>query len=131
MVQKEPPPVVEWWDAPLLVNKTYDDLDQSPVNPDELSQLVTLYVHHPIPIKPPQEQNRAPVLRSLMLTKKEQKKLRRQRRQEAQKEKQDKIRLGLLPPDPPKGIEEEDTKKKMGAVNPELDDSCTFSSICS
>ncbi|ORY92022.1 pre-mRNA processing factor 3-domain-containing protein [Syncephalastrum racemosum] len=101
-LKKDPPPAVEWWDAPLLVNKTYDDLDQSPVNPDELSQLVTLYVHHPIPIKPPQEQNKPPVLRSLMLTKKEQKKLRRQRRQEAQKEKQDKIRLGLLPPDPPK-----------------------------
>jgi U4/U6 small nuclear ribonucleoprotein PRP3 len=34
-----------------------------------------------------------------MLTKKEQKKLRRQRRQEALKERRDKIRLGLLPPE--------------------------------
>jgi len=35
----------------------------------------------------------------LILTKKEQKKLCKQRRLELQKEKQDKIRLGLLPPD--------------------------------
>ena len=79
-------------------------MDEAPVKPEELDQLVTLYVHHPIPIKPPNELNGAPVARSLMLTKKERKKLRRQRRQETQKEKQDKIRLGLLPPDPPKGI---------------------------
>lgn len=77
-------------------------MDQTPVIPEQLDQLVTLYVHHPIPIKPPNEQNETPIVRSLMLTKKERKKLRRQRRQEAQKEKQDKIRLGLLPPDPPK-----------------------------
>lgn len=100
--QKEPPPIVEWWDAPFLPNKTYEDMDQTPVIPEQLDQLVTLYVHHPIPIKPPNEQNETPIVRSLMLTKKERKKLRRQRRQEAQKEKQDKIRLGLLPPDPPK-----------------------------
>lgn len=102
-LQKEPPPPAEWWDAPFLANKSYDDLDKTPVNPDELGQLVTLYVHHPIPVKPPNEPSGPPVVRSLMLTKKERKKLRRQRRQEAQKEKQDKIRLGLLPPDPPKG----------------------------
>ena len=38
----------------------------------------------------------------MFLTKKEHKKLRRQNRREAWKEKQDKIRLGLLPPDEPK-----------------------------
>ncbi|KAI7880381.1 PRP3-domain-containing protein [Lichtheimia hyalospora FSU 10163] len=101
-LKREPPPLVEWWDAPFLPNKTYEDMNESPVNPDELNQLITIYVHHPIPIKPPNEANGPPTSRSLMLTKKEQKKLRRQRRQELQKEKQDKIRLGLLPPDPPK-----------------------------
>ncbi|KAI8376537.1 pre-mRNA processing factor 3-domain-containing protein [Radiomyces spectabilis] len=101
-IKKEPPPAAEWWDAPFLPNKTYDDLETAPVNPDELGALVTLYVHHPIPIKPPTDNSAATPVRSLMLTKKERKKLRRQRRQEAQKEKQDRIRLGLLPPDPPK-----------------------------
>ncbi|KAI9318357.1 pre-mRNA processing factor 3-domain-containing protein [Dichotomocladium elegans] len=101
-LKKEPPPPVEWWDAPFLPSKVYDELDQTPVKPEELDQLVTSYVHHPIPIKPPNEPNEPAVVRSLMLTKKERKKLRRQQRAEAMKEKQDKIRLGLLPPDPPK-----------------------------
>ncbi len=39
----------------------------------------------------------------VMLTKGEQKKLRRQTRTEAQKEVQEKIRLGLVPPPEPKG----------------------------
>ena len=39
----------------------------------------------------------------MFLTKKEHKKLRRQNRRENWKERQDKIRLGLLPPDEPKG----------------------------
>ena len=38
----------------------------------------------------------------MFLTKKEQKKMRRQNRREAWKEKQDKIRLGLVLPDEPK-----------------------------
>lgn len=37
------------------------------------------------------------------LTKKERKKLRRQSRQEAEKELQEKVRLGLAPPPEPKG----------------------------
>ncbi|KAI7865375.1 pre-mRNA processing factor 3-domain-containing protein [Spinellus fusiger] len=101
-IKKDPPPAIEWWDVPFLPNKTYADLDIKPINPDSLGALVTLYVHHPIPVKPPSEVNGPGLVRSLMLTTKERKKLRRQQRQETQKEKQDKIRLGLLPPDPPK-----------------------------
>ena len=40
---------------------------------------------------------------SVMLTKKERKKLRRQGRAESQKELQEKVRLGLMPPPEPKG----------------------------
>ena len=40
----------------------------------------------------------------IMLTKKERKKLRRQNRMEVQKEQQEKIRLGLIAPPQPKGI---------------------------
>ena len=39
----------------------------------------------------------------VMLTAKERKKLRRQRRMEVQKEIQEKVRLGLMPPPEPKG----------------------------
>jgi len=41
---------------------------------------------------------------AVMLTKAERKKLRRQNRTEAQKELQEKIRLGLIPPPEPKGL---------------------------
>ena len=43
-----------------------------------------------------------PIHVPVFLTKKEMKKLRRQNRREAWKEKQDKIRLGLVQPDEPK-----------------------------
>ncbi|KAI9306243.1 pre-mRNA processing factor 3-domain-containing protein, partial [Cunninghamella echinulata] len=102
VLKKEPPPLAEWWDAPFLPNQTYSDInDENTIDPTQLTSLVTSYVHHPIMIKPPNDNQNIPV-RALMLTKKERKKLRRQRRLEAQKDRQDKIRLGLLPPDPPK-----------------------------
>ena len=40
----------------------------------------------------------------VMLTQKERKKLRRQTRLEGQKDQQEKIRLGLMPPPEPKGV---------------------------
>ncbi|KAK4513427.1 uncharacterized protein ATC70_005428 [Mucor velutinosus] len=102
VIKRDAPPAVEWWDAPFLANKTYDDLNENEINPDKYDTLVTLYVHHPVVIQPPGEVNAAPVVRSLMLTTKERKKMRRQRRAEALKDKRDKIRLGLLEPDAPK-----------------------------
>ncbi|TPX35959.1 hypothetical protein SmJEL517_g01728 [Synchytrium microbalum] len=102
-IRKEPPPIVEWWDLPLLPSGSYTDVDlgryREKLTDD--SDIVTSLVHHPSKLDPPG--NKAPVVaRPLMLTKKEQKKLRRQKRLEAQKEKMDKIRIGLLPPDVPK-----------------------------
>jgi U4/U6 small nuclear ribonucleoprotein PRP3 len=47
--------------------------------------------------------NDEPVKITVMLTKEERKKLRRQSRTEGQKELQEKIRLGLIPPPEPKG----------------------------
>ncbi|KAG2193689.1 hypothetical protein INT46_003844 [Mucor plumbeus] len=103
VIKRDAPPAVEWWDAPFLANKTYDDLNENEINPDKFDTLVTLYVHHPVVIQPPGDvANAAPVVRSLMLTTKERKKMRRQRRAEALKDKRDKIRLGLLEPDAPK-----------------------------
>ncbi|EXX74299.1 Prp3p [Rhizophagus irregularis DAOM 197198w] len=102
-IKRDPPPALEWWDAHLLPNKTYADIDAglALARIEDDDSLVTWFVQHPIPIKPPGD-NGPPPPKPLMLTKKEQKKLRKQRRLELQKEKQDKIRLGLLPPDQPK-----------------------------
>ena len=48
--------------------------------------------------------NDEPIKITVLLTKDERKKLRRQGRTEAQKELQEKIRLGLIPPPEPKGL---------------------------
>ncbi|KAF9154826.1 hypothetical protein BG015_011848 [Linnemannia schmuckeri] len=95
---------VEWWDAGFLPNKTYDDIKNGQARIETEDSLITHYIQHPVPIEPPNEAAHAASSkpRPLMLTTKERKRLRRQRRAELLKEKQDKIRLGLLPPDAPK-----------------------------
>lgn len=102
-IKREFPPTVEWWDAALLPNKTYDDLylGFSHLNIRTQDSPVTLYVQHPIPIPAPMEENKIG-LKPLMLTKKETKKMRKQRRQAERQDKRDRIRMGLIPPDPPK-----------------------------
>ena len=92
----------------MLPNKTYDDIDRSD---EALSTLnirthnspITLYIQHPIPIPAPGDKNKVE-LKPLMLTKKEQKKMRKQRRQAELQDKRDRVRMGLIPPDPPKGM---------------------------
>lgn len=63
--------------------------------------LITHLIQHPIPIPAPGDRKQAE--RGLMLTKKEQKKMRRQRRMAELEDKRDRQKMGLLPPDPPKG----------------------------
>ncbi|KAI8894847.1 pre-mRNA processing factor 3-domain-containing protein, partial [Globomyces pollinis-pini] len=94
-IRNDPPPTIEWWDKKLVAQESYENFDS---NAGAVKDLINNLVQHPVPIEPPLELNTAPP-RALILTKKEQKKLRRQNRLEAQREKQDKIRLGLLPPD--------------------------------
>ena len=62
---------------------------------------INFYIQHPIPIPAPNEKNRVE-LKPLMLTKREQKKMRKLRRKQELQDKRDRIRMGLLPPDPPK-----------------------------
>ncbi|TRM60365.1 pre-mRNA processing factor 3-domain-containing protein [Schizophyllum amplum] len=102
-VRRPPPPDAEWWDAALLPNKKYDDLEEGFAhlhirNPDSP---ITIYVQHPIAIPAPGDKEKI-ALKPLMLTTKEQKKMRRLRRKAEQQDKRDRIKMGLLPPDPPK-----------------------------
>eukprot|EP01102_Stenamoeba_stenopodia_P015141 TRINITY_DN512_c0_g1_i1.p1 TRINITY_DN512_c0_g1~~TRINITY_DN512_c0_g1_i1.p1 ORF type:complete len:781 (+),score=284.48 TRINITY_DN512_c0_g1_i1:88-2430(+) len=83
-------PQVEWWDQYILSEK--EDY-ASPL----LTDKITIYVEHPILIAPPAEAPPPPP-QPLKLTKKETKKLRRITRAEAQKEKQERILLGLEKP---------------------------------
>ena len=94
------PPEIEWWDEDFVVNKTYDDLDdRGALKLDGEETKITLYIQHPIPIPPPV--SGAPP-RPVMMTAKEMAKARRIRRAEEKKDKQGKMLLGLIPPDPPK-----------------------------
>ncbi|KAL7751093.1 U4/U5/U6 small nuclear ribonucleoprotein prp3 [Sorochytrium milnesiophthora] len=113
-VKREAPPLVEWWDQPLLYGaKSYEELPLDTATLDFAEPIsisdgstdkiapVTSLVMHPLPL-PPSFGNAPVAPRPLMLTKTERKKLRRQRRMEAQRERQDKIKLGLLPTPQPK-----------------------------
>ncbi|PWY97037.1 PRP3-domain-containing protein [Testicularia cyperi] len=121
LIQRRMPPDVEWWDASLLANKTYDDV---PVDQDVATMLekgkaremdasayavllygadspIDHYIQHPIPIPAPTDKLQVQP-KGIMLTKKEQRKMRRQRRAAELQDKRDRIKMGLLPPDPPK-----------------------------
>ncbi|EJF58960.1 PRP3-domain-containing protein [Dichomitus squalens LYAD-421 SS1] len=102
-LQRDAPPEAEWWDAALLPSKSYSDLEQGLANLNIRNgkSPITLYIQHPIPIPAPGDKNK-PTHKPLKLTKKEQKKMRKQRRQAELQDKRDRIRMGLIPPDPPK-----------------------------
>lgn len=81
---REATPDVEWWDEPFVASDS--------------NFLISSKVFHlpPMPAGAPQP---IPIVKPMMLTRIEQRKLRRHRRLEAQKEKREQIRLGLLPPE--------------------------------
>lgn len=83
------PPEVEWWDEGIV-----DKIDTE-------DSIITALIQHPVILKAPQDKFQ-PAPKPLMLTTKEQKKLRRQRRMADMKEEQAKIRLGLIETPPPK-----------------------------
>ncbi|KAF8568148.1 hypothetical protein P879_01460 [Paragonimus westermani] len=101
-------PELEWWDVYILRNgvTSYSALNDAaehglPTSAVVNKAWITNLVEHPVKLKAPKELSKRPEI-PLLLTKKERKKLRRQNRQEAQKERQEKVRLGLMPPPEPK-----------------------------
>ncbi|GAA5837857.1 hypothetical protein JCM11251_004679 [Rhodosporidiobolus azoricus] len=98
-VRRPPPPDVEWWDEGYLPDpKNYDSLSTEFL---DRSALISHLVQHPISIPAPQDKIQVEA-KPLFLTKKELKKKRRMRRQAELQDKQDRQKMGLLPPDPPK-----------------------------
>ena len=94
-------PDIEWWDQELIPSATSYDAALSSDKLAERDKTVTHLIQHPIPFEPPVDPNRNVVI-PIMLTKQERKKLRTQRRKQEEKEKQEKIRLGLMEPAAPK-----------------------------
>lgn len=89
-------PKAEWWDLPFLSADNL--LDVSLAN----HALVNNLIQRPALLDPPADLNVLVAPKPLALTKDELKKMRRQRRLAEHQEHQEKIRLGLVPPDEPK-----------------------------
>jgi U4/U6 small nuclear ribonucleoprotein PRP3 len=87
----------------LLPNKTYEDLKNGleTLHIRDNDSPITYYIQHPIPLPPPGDKNKVES-KPLKLTTKEMKKLRKQRRAAELQDHQDRVRMGLIPPDPPK-----------------------------
>ncbi|KAF7979287.1 hypothetical protein HWV62_42990 [Athelia sp. TMB] len=103
-IRRDAPPAAEWWDEALLPNRSYDDVLNLPMESLHIrtaNSPINIYVQHPIPILAPGEKSKVQ-LKPLMLTTKEQKKLRKQKRSAELQDKRDRIRMGLVAPDAPK-----------------------------
>lgn len=92
-------PEIEWWDSYVVPNGI--SLTKEAISNTLDFFGITNLVEHPAQLGPPVDKDK-PVTLGIYLTNKEQKKLRRQTRREAQKELQEKVRLGLMPPPEPK-----------------------------
>lgn len=109
ILRRPTPPDAEWWDLGLLPGKSYDEVPSAPGTSasGSLPNLagegspIDHLVQHPIPIPAPTGLLRVQP-RGVMLTKQEMKKMRKQRRAAEQQDKRDRVKMGLLPPDPPK-----------------------------
>ncbi|CAJ0951503.1 unnamed protein product, partial [Mesorhabditis belari] len=93
-------PDIEWWDQIVLEKNNYDEIPDETV-PARYADTISELVEHPIQLRPPTEALSQQYIR-VYLTTKEKKKIRRQNRKEMQKEKTEKIRLGLEKPPEPK-----------------------------
>lgn len=98
-IQEGEVPDIEWWDSFIIAKDSYDVTPES-VERNAMEGITNL-VEHPIQLKPPADPTKEITI-PVYLTKRERKKLRRQSRQEAQRELQEKIRIGLAPQPEPK-----------------------------
>lgn len=101
LYKPEQSPSIEWWDKPYLKDNNYSRIgDESRVVLDNDDQPVTFYIQHPaLDTSNAENYNE---MKPIYLTKKERKRIRRNDRQIRHQEKQDRIKLGLDPPPPPK-----------------------------
>ena len=113
----DPIPEVEWWDqfflpqgdnAPKKFPK--DEIKDK----DLFMERITHYVQHPVAIKNDYVENINAMNVPIHLTQQEKKKLRRMKRVDKEKDKQEKVKLGLLPPQQTK-IKLSNYMKVMGA----------------
>jgi U4/U6 small nuclear ribonucleoprotein PRP3 len=92
----DPIPAVEWWDKMIL-----DEVENGTDFPFQLAERkITFYVEHPPALKAALPEPEAKVI--MHLTPAERKKYRKLRKQDRTRDYQDKIKMGLTKPPPPK-----------------------------
>jgi U4/U6 small nuclear ribonucleoprotein PRP3 len=96
-------PDIEWWDALILPGKNYTSLDNKDGATDGKERFpnITHLIQHPILLRAPNEPAAEPEMK-VFTTKAERKKIRSQRRKAEEKERQEKIKLGLMDAPAPK-----------------------------
>ncbi|CAM9740533.1 unnamed protein product [Chrysoparadoxa australica] len=107
-------PVMEWWDEAFLEKGLRESKADGSLAPEKATTEALYaaaklqhcrfykYVQHPVATRGAGEKAQAEVAMPVFLTKRERKRIRRQARLEKQREKQDKIALGLMKPEEPK-----------------------------
>lgn len=100
-------PDVEWWDEFLLPPAAEGEEPRGfPVeglkDTDIHLERITHYVQHPVPLKNQKVERMSQVVAPIFLTDKEKKRLDRKKRLAKEQEKQEAVRLGLMPAPPPK-----------------------------
>ena len=104
-------PAMEWWDEFYLPKQKREQrkISKAAADVDEYDQAniqyskTHIYVQHPVPIKPlGMITEKSIITMPTYLTKKERKKLRKATRAEREREKRDKMMLGLIPAPEPK-----------------------------
>ncbi len=105
----DPIPELEWWDAQFLPPNSLNENDQprrfnsTEVNDTDIYiEKITHYVQHPKKLRNDYIEKIESTVVPVHLTEKEKKKLRRIKRLDKEKDKQEKIKLGLMPTPLPK-----------------------------
>lgn len=101
--KQEMPPPVEWWDEPYLRDYNYDHIaDAERIVTDNEASPVSKFIQHPVLLDAMWSKHMPQEQKPMYLTKAEQKRIRRNERLARLKDKQDRIKLGLEAPPPPK-----------------------------
>ena len=97
----DPIPDVEWWDKFFLPEgETEFPKDMKPE--DLFQERITSFIHFPKPVKNKHVEAINDIVVPKYLTEEEKKKLRKMKRLDKERDKQEKVKLGLLPPPKPK-----------------------------
>ena len=97
-------PEVEWWDEFLMPpDSERKNFPKSGICPDDVYRdRITHYVQHPVKIRNSKLEEINKIVPSVYLTDKEKKRLSRNKRVEKEKDKQERIKLGLMEAPAPK-----------------------------